>query len=458
MKIDCIDESKYITKKYPHFDKKISFYKVKSYVTNPSRIEEHSFFPLIHYTKNLSKYSKNYIDKDSSKDIHQRHIKPKKRDIMYASHIDGYIYKYYGECLNNQYNLYAAAHGIDSCALAYRNNKASECNIQFARDVFEFIHSQEACYIRVSDFEKFFDRLDHTYLSKMVASVLKCNSLPKDWYKVIKSVTRYTYIEKEAIAPFYDKRNERYFSKIKQFRIFRKQHPDVFHLNTNSFGIPQGTAISGILANTYMIDVDQTICELVSHYDGLYRRYSDDTIIIIPKEKITKSEWDDLEYSINEIIKSAKVSEQKEKTHTFIYQNNGLYDINATEKISRILDYLGFTFDGQQVRVRQKGIYKFERKANEALKASIRAQQHKNLSYLPYQSMLLRYCLDKPYKKKNGKYKRQTNFISYIRRVAQDYENSDLSCYPEQQMHHLRKKIKHRYRNANKNILPNPND
>lgn len=458
MKIDCIDESKYITKKYPHFDKKISFYKVKSYVTNPSRIEEHSFFPLIHYTKNLSKYSKNYIDKDSSKDIHQRHIKPKKRDIMYASHIDGYIYKYYGECLNNQYNLYAAAHGIDSCALAYRNNKASECNIQFARDVFEFIHSQEACYIRVSDFEKFFDRLDHTYLSKMVASVLKCNSLPKDWYKVIKSVTRYTYIEKEAIAPFYDKRNERYFSKIKQFRIFRKQHPDVFHLNTNSFGIPQGTAISGILANTYMIDVDQTICELVSHYDGLYRRYSDDTIIIIPKEKITKSEWDDLEYSINEIIKSAKVSEQKEKTHTFIYQNNGLYDINATEKISRILDYLGFTFDGQQVRVRQKGIYKFERKANEALKASIRAQQHKNLSYLPYQSMLLRYCLDKPYKKKNEKYKRQTNFISYIRRVAQDYENSDLSCYPEQQMHHLRKKIKHRYRNANKNILLNPND
>ena len=62
------------------------------------------------------------------------------------------------------------------------------------------------------------------------------------------------------------------------------------------------------------------------------------------------------------------------------------------------------------------------------------------------------------YKKKNGKYKRQTNFISYIRRVAQDYENSDLFCYPEQQMHHLRKKIKHRYRNANKNILPNPND
>ena len=153
----CLNESRYITKKYPHFDKKITIYKVKSYVTNPSRIEKHSFFPLIHYTKDLNKYSEKYIDKDDSKNLHQKHIKPKKRDIMYASHIDGYIYKYYGERLNSLYNLYVAEHGIDSCAVAYRNNKSGQCNIQFAREVFEFIYSQEACYKRASDFEKFYD-------------------------------------------------------------------------------------------------------------------------------------------------------------------------------------------------------------------------------------------------------------------------------------------------------------
>lgn len=442
------DESRYITKKYPHFDKKINFYKVKSYVTNPSRIEKHSFFPLIHYTKDLNKYSEKYIDKDDSKNLHQKHIKPKKRDIMYASHIDGYIYKYYGERLNSLYNLYVAEHGIDSCAVAYRNNKSGQCNIQFAREVFEFIYSQEACYIRVSDFEKFFDKLDHTYLKKMVLTLLKCDFLPQDWYKVIKSVTHYTYVDKDVIAPFYDKRNERYFSDIKQFREFRKYHPNDFYKNMSSFGIPQGTAISGILANTYMIEVDQKINELVSQYGGMYRRYSDDTIIVIPKEKIAKSEWNDLESCIDEIIESAKVSEQKEKTHTFIYQDHQLYDMDMPEKVYGILDYLGFTFDGEQVYVRQKGIYKFERKANEALKFSTRVQRHKKLPYLPYQSMLLQYCLDKPYKSKKKKHKKQTNFLSYIRRAARDYENSKLSCHPEQQIYHLREKIKRRYRNT----------
>lgn len=124
----------------------------------------------------------------------------------------------------------------------------------------------------------------------------------------------------------------------------------------SSFGIPQGTAISGILANTYMIEVDQKINELVSQYGGMYRRYSDDTIIVIPKEKIAKSEWNDLESCIDEIIESAKVSEQKEKTHTFIYQDHQLYDMDMPEKVYGILDYLGFTFDGEQVYVRQKGI------------------------------------------------------------------------------------------------------
>lgn len=62
--------------------------------------------------------------------------------------------------------------------------------------------------------------------------------------------------------------------------------------------------------------------------------------------------------------------------------------------------------------------------------------------------MLLQYCLDKPYKSKKKKHKKQTNFLSYIRRAARDYENSKLSCHPEQQIYHLREKIKRRYRNT----------
>ena len=360
------DESKYVVKLYPHFDKKINFHKVKSYVTDPNRVSRHSFFPLIHYQKKLSKYADGYIAKEKISGIHRQHIKPKYRDIMYASHIDGYIYKYYGDYLNEIYNQYANEHGIDKCSFAYRNNKKGECNIQFACEVFEFIQNQESCYIRVGDFEKFFDRLDHVYLKGRVEQLLKVESLPSDWYHVFKSVTKYTYVEKKDIASFYDKRNERYFSATKKFRQFRKFHPEAFKKNFNNYGIPQGTAISGILANVYMSEVDQAIAEFVRQYGGLYRRYSDDTIIVIPKNRITPSEWESVEYRIKDIISIAKVTEQEEKTYRFIFENGRIIP-NGKDGVSKHLDYLGFTFDGENVLLRQKCIYKFERKAHESI-------------------------------------------------------------------------------------------
>lgn len=449
MDMKYFDESKYVIKLYPHFDKKIHFSQVKSYVTDSNRISQHSFFPLIHYQKNLNKYSDSYIDKRDFTDIHRQHIKPKYRSIMYASHIDGYIYKYYGDSLNERYNQYAKDHGIDVCSVAYRNNKEGQCNIQFACEVFEFIYEQKSCYIRVGDFEKFFDRLDHAYLKMMVENLLNVESLPLDWYKVFKSVTRYAYVEKEDIVSFYDKRNERYFSNTRQFRQFRKQQPEAFKRNHNDYGIPQGTAISGILANVYMMKVDQAIYELVSQYDGLYRRYSDDTIIVIPKEHISQSEWENLEYKIKKIISIAKVTEQEEKTYKLIYQDKQIVGEKCDRNV-KTLDYLGFTFNGENVLIRQKCIYKFERKAGEAFFHALTVKKQQNLKHLPYKSVLLRYCLKKPYKMRKGKRKRQSNFLSYARRTEAAYERSELQCLPHQQIHHLQRKIRRKYGCINK--------
>lgn len=448
MDTNHFDEGKYVIKLYPHFDKKINFHQARSYVTDPNRISQHSFFPLIHYQKELSKYSDGYVDEQSFSDIHRQHIKPKYRDIMYASHIDGYIYKYYSDCLNEKYNQYTEEHSIDECSIAYRNNKEGQCNIQFAREVFEFIHGQEACYIRVGDFEKFFDRLDHAYLKQMVEKLLGAESLPTDWYKVFKSVTKYTYVEKTDIVPFYDRRNERYFSNTKQFRQFRKQHSEAFKKNPNPWGIPQGTAISGVLANVYMMGADQAICELVSQYGGLYRRYSDDTIIVIPQNRITPAEWKNLECRIKEIISTAKVTEQKEKTRRFIYQDKKLSE-EGQDGFTKSLDYLGFTFDGENVFIRQKCIYKFERKAREAFLHALTVKKQHDLKYLPYKAMLLRYCLKSPYKMRKVKRKRQSNFLSYARRTGEAYDGKDLQCMPQQQMHRLQRKIKRQYERIN---------
>lgn len=89
----------YPTKRYPHFDKVIRFSDVKSYVCDPRKVAKHSFFPLIHYIKVSKRYSPKLIN-EAEKDAHRQHIKKKERDIMYAAHLDGYIYRYYADRLN----------------------------------------------------------------------------------------------------------------------------------------------------------------------------------------------------------------------------------------------------------------------------------------------------------------------------------------------------------------------
>lgn len=92
---------------------------------------------------------------------------------------------------------------------------------------------------------------------------MKCELLPQDWYRVLQSVMRYSYIDREVIASFYDKRSKHYFKSSKDYRKFRQEHVSVIKKNQKEYGIPQGTALSGVLANIYMLDVDRKIQQIV---------------------------------------------------------------------------------------------------------------------------------------------------------------------------------------------------
>lgn len=41
--------------------------------------------------------------------------------------------------------------------------------------------------------------------------------------------------------------------------------------------------MSGALANLYMMEIDKSIHDFVTAYNGLYMRYSDDFIIVLPR-------------------------------------------------------------------------------------------------------------------------------------------------------------------------------
>ena len=82
-------------RKYAHFDEKVSLDKVWDYISDPTNIVKHGFYPFIHYEKKFNKFTR----KDG-----RGYIKEKSRHLCYSAHIDRYIYSYYGYLLNQKYN------------------------------------------------------------------------------------------------------------------------------------------------------------------------------------------------------------------------------------------------------------------------------------------------------------------------------------------------------------------
>lgn len=121
--------------RYAHFDTRISLEQCWKYISSPESVAIHAFMPFIHYTITTRKV------KNGKKQP------PKKREIFYAAHKDAWIYRYYSYLLNEQYNARVQQDGIDSVAVAYRNNFKGRNNIDFANDAFRFIQLCRSCCV-----------------------------------------------------------------------------------------------------------------------------------------------------------------------------------------------------------------------------------------------------------------------------------------------------------------------
>ena len=344
----------YKNKGYTHFDtRKPEYWKYINNIKNPKWIERHAFYPFIYYKEERNKFN-------------GEEIIPKSRDIRYSSHIDRYIYEYYNDILSKKYNKYAKQLGINQAVIAYRTN-LNKSNIHFSSDVFKFLNKQENAFIVVSDFANFFDSLNHQYLKDRLKEILKVDTLPNDYYKVFRSITKYSYIEYNDILNELHLKHkeltklhkERLFD-IDQFRKFKKGK---VHVNKKAYGMVQGSAISSVMSNIYMIKFDKLVNEIVTSNNGIYRRYSDDIIIIIPNITKAKELYNKI-MSIKDKIPNLIMS--PEKTNCFIKRKDSITSIdivkNKVLKENTIINYLGFSYDGKFVKIREKTVAKYYRK------------------------------------------------------------------------------------------------
>lgn len=129
-----------------------------------------------------------------------------------------------------------------------------------------------------------------------------------------------------------------------------------------NFGIPQGSPISSILANIYLLNFDKIINDFITSKNGFYRRYSDDMIIVCKQSDVISIEK--LFYSE---IRNYKLEIQPQKTQKFIFEREGL-DLKCGQQFGDILNsnksliYLGFEYDGKKVLLKSASLAGFYRK------------------------------------------------------------------------------------------------
>ncbi len=336
----------YRSRCYLHFDLPIGYKKAKAIVTNAERIRSHAFYPLIRYTITAGKVAK---DPDTYKLIQ----KSKERPIAYAAHIDSHIYAYYSEKLTDAYEFELKDRGIESSVLAFRS--LGKSNIEFAKDAFDNIRAYGECGVVGLDISGFFDNLDHSILKEKWAGILGGRFLPNDHFNIYKSLSQWSSVDKDELyqtlgISAHNPKNGRY--RVCSPEQFRKdvRGGGLVSKNLKKKGIPQGSPISALLSNIYMIDFDCEVNEKITGIGGRYYRYCDDMLFIIPLECRDKIAG----IIAKKIKNDLKVEINTTKTAICTYQN-----VNGKLLADKPLQYLGFLFDGEQITIRSAALARY---------------------------------------------------------------------------------------------------
>jgi hypothetical protein len=414
------------TNKYPHIgtlleakDRKF----VSSLVRNPDLISKYSFLPLIHRKLVVRRFRREVAHDGTRSKL--RNVSKKKREIYYSSHIDGNIYSYYSALLNKYYERKLVEKNISDCVTAYRKIKLhpsnsysrNKCNIDFAKNVFDFIkNEQPKTLVAITfDIKSFFDSINHKILKEKWKEVLgNVSELPADHYNVYRNLTKFSFIDELSLFSFYkhkviierrsvlDPRLRIHKNKsIKKRKYLKEENAIAFCLKDNineirksglirsnkyvdnngikvlrDYGIPQGTPISATVANIYLLDFDSAVnIKVLNDCQGIYRRYSDDMIIICEAKHRDK-----IIQFVKDQILIVNLQIQDAKTQVFEFEFNAVlnryhckeYNLNTKKYQGNTkFEYLGFQFDGSRILLKNASLSSYYRKMKRSIRRGI---------------------------------------------------------------------------------------
>ena len=264
--------------------------------------------------------------------------------------------------------------------LAYRSNLDGKCNIQFSKEIFEEIRRRGTCSAIALDIKGYFDHIDHKILKDKWSKIIG-GKLPEDQYKLYQILTQYSYVTKNGILKKYNVNIKKLPYKpktlldlvpgIKDYEKFQKLRDDKLIVtndkpdkNSGRFiGIPQGSSMSALLSNIYLIDFDKYVNEKAKSEGFMYRRYCDDIIIVCDSDKAKDLQKQTIakiseEYLLEIQDKKVELTEfrpnSKGKIRAFNKKKQIVKGIEFTDKTNekffyKSLQYLGFEFNGQDI-------------------------------------------------------------------------------------------------------------
>ncbi|MCQ9423034.1 reverse transcriptase/maturase family protein [Pseudomonas sp. LJDD11] len=360
------DNTWFKARHYLHFDRPVGEKTACSYATDPRKVSRHSFYPFI---RNATV---------TSKTKHHPHLRmfevvEKVRPISYAAHMDSHIYAYYSSILSRRYEKKLERLGLSTSVLAFRA-LGGQSNIHHAHNAFQEIKARTECSVLCFDIEKFFDRLNHQLLKEAWKEILDVAALPADHYAVFKAITKHSYVERKLV---YDAlgislhnpvvANKRLCDAFDFRNIVRGQ--SLVTSNLMKYGIPQGSPISAILSNMYMLDFDRAMLHFLSRTESVYYRYCDDIMIICPIQA-QKSIEAEVVTEINKLL--LNIQEAKTDIQRFTRDKSG--------KLSseRPIQYLGFMFDGERAFIRPASLTRYYRKMKVRVRLAKKAKDRIN--------------------------------------------------------------------------------